>query len=126
MALATATPSAMIAPRKDWMLIDVPVTTSASSTPQSTAGRVEITTSARPTDWKLAVSKSKIAATAATRPILRPVKISRMGAIWPRTSTMTPLGGSPARAIAALIWVPAERRSRPSRLAVRVTVRFML
>ena len=34
------------------------------------------------------------------RPMASPRRISFMGAIWPRTSTVAPLGGSPARTIA--------------------------
>ena len=39
MALATATPIAMIAPMNDWMLSVVPVSQSATTTPATTAGR---------------------------------------------------------------------------------------
>ena len=44
MALATATPMAMIAPMKDWMLSVVPVSQSMSTTPAMTAGAVATTT----------------------------------------------------------------------------------
>jgi hypothetical protein len=52
MALATATPTAMIAPMNDWMFTVVPVSKRARATPPITAGVVEMTTSARRIDWK--------------------------------------------------------------------------
>src|SRR5450759_3480331 len=59
-ALATATPMAMIAPMNDWRLTVVPVSQSINTTPATTAGVVEMTTNASFTDWKLAVSSSRI------------------------------------------------------------------
>ena len=56
-----------------------------------------MTTSASRTDWKLAVRSSKITTMAIPSPIASPRSISFIGAIWPRTSTVAPLGGSPAR-----------------------------
>jgi hypothetical protein len=41
--LATATPTAMVAPMKDWMFNVVRVSQSVSATPAITAGVVEIT-----------------------------------------------------------------------------------
>ena len=58
--MATATPIAMIAPMNDWRLSVVPVSQSATTTPATTAGVVETTTSASRTDWKLAVSSSRM------------------------------------------------------------------
>ena len=63
MAFATATPMAMIAPMNDWMLIVVPVSQRAMTTPQTTAGAVEMATRASRTDWKFAVSSSRMTTT---------------------------------------------------------------
>ena len=52
MALATATPTAMIAPMNDCVLSVVPVANRARATPASTAGTVATTSSASRTDWK--------------------------------------------------------------------------
>ena len=52
MALATATPMAMIAPMNDWMFRVVPVAQSATATPAITAGTAETETSASRADWK--------------------------------------------------------------------------
>ena len=49
---ATETPTAIIAPMKDWRLSVDPVKRSASPTPASTAGRGMTTASATRTDWK--------------------------------------------------------------------------
>ena len=59
--LATAMPIAMMAPMNDCTLSVVPVASSISTTPHSTAGIVSITASARRTDWKFAASSRKIA-----------------------------------------------------------------
>ena len=50
MALATATPMAMIPPMNDCTFSVVRVTNSISTTPMSTAGTVETTTNARRSD----------------------------------------------------------------------------
>ena len=71
-AFATATPTAMIAPMKDWMFSVVPVSQSVSTTPASTAGTVETTASARRNDWKFAASSRKITTTATSRPERKP------------------------------------------------------
>src|SRR5437667_9394082 len=55
-ALATATPMAMMAPMKDWIFKVVLVSRRAKITPQITAGTVERTTRANRMDWKLAAS----------------------------------------------------------------------
>ena len=97
-ALATATPIAMIAPMNDWRLIVVPVSQSASDDAgHDRRASSETTTSARRTDWKLAVSRSRMTTMAMPRPIASPRRISRIGTIWPRTSTVDPAGGWPAR-----------------------------
>ena len=52
MALATATPMAMIAPMNDWMLSVVPVRSRNTATPATTAGSAATATTASRTDWK--------------------------------------------------------------------------
>ena len=52
MALATATPTAMIAPMNDWMLSVVRVTNNINTTPDSTAGTAATEVNASRTDWK--------------------------------------------------------------------------
>ena len=79
MALATATPMAMIAPIADWMLSVVPVNQSASTTPASAAGIVETTMNESRSDWKFAASKRKITATASKRPVRKPSSICCIG-----------------------------------------------
>ena len=59
MALAMATPTAMIAPMNDWMLSVVRVRYSISTTPATAAGAVETATSANRSDWKFAASKQE-------------------------------------------------------------------
>jgi hypothetical protein len=51
-ALATATPMAMIAPMKDCTFNVLPVTNKLNATPAITAGIVPITMSATVNDWK--------------------------------------------------------------------------
>ena len=96
-AFATATPIAMIAPMNDCTLIVVPVAASMSTTPARTAGTVETTTNASRSDWKLAASRRKITTTATTSPAAMFLSVSRIGAICPRTVTVAPRGGVPAR-----------------------------
>ena len=60
------------------------------------------------------------------RPMARPRSISSIGRICPRTSTVAPLGGAPARRIARSTWPATRPRSSPAMLAVRLTIRFML
>ena len=52
MALAIATPTAMMAPMNDWMFNVVPVSSRATATPASTAGVVSTATRASRNDWK--------------------------------------------------------------------------
>ena len=59
-ALAIATPTAMIAPMNDWMFSVVPVRKSITTTPAIAAGAVETVTSDSRHDWKLAASSRKI------------------------------------------------------------------
>ena len=125
-ALATATPMAMIDPMNDWRLTVVRVSQSISTTPATTAGVVETTTSASRTDWKLAVSSSRITTIDIPRPMPSPRRISSIGRICPRTSTVAPLGGAPARRIARSTRPATRPRSSPAMLAVRLTDRFML
>ena len=51
MAFAVATPRAMIAPMNDWRLSVVPVASSITATPASTAGTGATATSASRGDW---------------------------------------------------------------------------
>ena len=116
----------MIAPMNDWRLMVVPVSQRATTTPATTAGVVDTTTSARRTDWKLAVSRSRMTMMAAPRPKPSPRSISLIGTIWPRTSTVDPAGAWPAPAMARSIWAATRPRSSPATFAVRLTTRFML
>ena len=84
MALAMATPTAMIAPIADWRLRVVPVNFSARTTPASTPGTAAITTKARRRDWKFAVRSKKMTAMAMRRPELKPSVSSVSGPTWPR------------------------------------------
>ena len=52
MALATATPTAMIAPMNDCTFNVVRVRSNAAATPHSTAGTADTATNASRTDWK--------------------------------------------------------------------------
>ena len=72
--MATATPMAMIDPMNDWRLTVVPVSQSMSTTPATTAGVVETTTRASLTDWKLAVSSSRMTTIDIPRPMARPAE----------------------------------------------------
>ena len=56
----------------------------------------------------------------------RPPNISCIGTTWPRISTTTPWGGSPAACKAAAIRPATWPRSSPSMLAVMLTSRVML
>ena len=58
--------------------------------------------------------------------IASPWRISFIGAIWPRTSTVAPLGGAPTRFRARSMWPATRPRSSPPMFAVRFTDRFML
>ena len=83
-ALATATPTAMIAPMNDWMFSVVWVMYSAKATPATTAGVVATDTNASLNDWKYAVSIRNTTTTASARPLARPLNICRIGGTWPR------------------------------------------
>ena len=98
-ALATATPIAMIAPMNDWMLSVVPREPAArpprprrppggSARPPATAGSSG--------SWPPAAGRSP--ATATPSPAVRPPNSSCIGATCPRTATLTFGGGSPALA----------------------------
>ena len=52
MALAVATPMAMIVPMNDWMFSVVPVSARAATTPAITAGIAEAEIIASRSDWK--------------------------------------------------------------------------
>ena len=52
--------------------------------------------------------------------------VSRIGAIWPRTVTVAPRGGAPARAIASSTRVATRPRSSPATFADSVTIRWPL
>ena len=116
----------MMAPMKDWIFKVVPVMSSAMSTPQITAGIVERTTKPSRSDWKFADSNKKITRTARARPSPRFASVRRMGATWPRTFTVTPRGGLPARFTAVSTWAAARPRSSLPTFAVRVTIRSPL
>ena len=92
-------PIAMIAPMNDCMFSVVPVSSSMSSTPQSTAGMVSTIASASRSDWKFAASSRKITSTASSSPVRRPEMVCSSGGISPRIRTVTPRGGAPAAAM---------------------------
>ena len=100
-ALAMATPIAMIAPMNDWMLSVVPVSQSISTTPAITRGHRGHRDQRQPQRLKI---RGQAAKTPRPRPgpgrSASPDCISRIGGIWPRVSTCTPAGGAPARWIA--------------------------
>src|SRR6185312_1548081 len=123
MPLATAIPIAMIAPMNDSRLSVVPVSASAASTPASTAGSDDRTTSASLQDWKLATSRRKITSTANASPTRSPVRVSFMGDTWPTSDTRTPRGGAGALRITASTALAACPRSVPWRLAVSESMR---
>ena len=125
-ALATATPIAMIAPMNDWMFSVVRVAHSATATPATTAGIVSTTASDSRNDWKFAASSRKITTTATARPAEMFVSVSRICATAPRTVTVAPRGGAPARAIASSTCAAARPRSAPATLADSVTMRWPL
>ncbi len=54
------------------------------------------------------------------------LSVSRIGAIWPRTPTLAPRGGAPARAIASSTRVATRPRSSPAAFADSVTIRWPL
>ena len=125
-AFDTATPTAMIAPMNDSMFSVDRVSASATTTPQSTAGTEATAATANRDSWKYAVSMIRITTTATPRPISRDSNMSRMGRTWPRSSTSVPLGGWPARMMAASRRSITRPRSSPSMLAVRLRYRLML
>src|SRR6185436_18930156 len=125
-AFATATPIAMMAPMNDCTFTVVRVASSRRTTPASTAGTVDTTTNARRTDWKFAASSRKITTTATRSPAAMFRKVSRIGAICPRTLTDAPRGTSPARTIASSTWAATRPRSSPAAFADSVTMRWPL
>ncbi len=114
----TETPMHMIAPMNDSMLSVVPVRSSMVTTPHSTPGTDDTDARASRSDWKYAVSSTRITATARPKPMPSAVNIWCMGATWPRSSTRTPFGGWPAAAMACSTCREARPRSSPSTLAV--------
>ena len=94
---------AMIAPMNDCTFNVVPVTSSISSTPQMTAGTADTTANASRNDWKFAASRRKITRIDSSSPLRRPASVSSNAGTWPRSFTVTPRGGVPARAIACRI-----------------------
>ena len=98
----------------------------ASATPAITAGIVPTTINATLSDWKYAARSRKMATMASPRPERRPSSVCCMGATCPRTLTVTPAGGSPARDTAANTSSEAVPRSSPCTFAVSVIIRCWL
>jgi hypothetical protein len=63
----------------------VPVASSISRTPHSTAGTVSTMASASRTDWKFAESSRKITTTASSKPMRNPEMVCSSGGISPRS-----------------------------------------
>jgi hypothetical protein len=122
-AFATATPVAMMAPMNDSTFNVVRVKASIKTTPINTAGTVDTTTKASRNDWKFADSSRKMTTTATARPTPMLVSVTRIEEICPRTVTLAPRGGAPARAIASSMRVAARPRSLPLTFADNVTIR---
>ena len=95
---------------------------------QTTAGAVETATRASRTDWKFAVSRSRMTTIDIAEADAQARGASpRIGTICPRTSTVDPLGRAPRPARwPARRWPATRPRSSPAMFAVRLTDRFML
>ena len=127
-AFATATPTAMIAPMKDWMLSVVPRQPQAPARRRrSPPGTVETTTSESRSDWKFAASSRKIdddrqqqAGAQAVEHLLHRHDLAAHGDAHPRRRV------AERRDSAARPAWPRVPRSSPAMLAVRVTMRCML
>ena len=82
------------------MLSVVPVASSISSTPQSTAGTVRTIASASRIDWKFAESSRKITTTASSRPMRSPEMVCSSGGISPAIAPDAPRAAPPRAASA--------------------------
>ena len=106
-ALATATPIAMIAPMNDWMLSVVPVSQQGDDHAGDDRRRRRDDDQRQPDRLEVGRQQQQDDDDRpAPRPTASPRSISCIGAIWPRTSTVAPLGG-----------VAGPRRSPRSTLA---------
>ena len=127
--LATAMPIAMMAPMNDCTFSVVPVERQQQHhAAQHGRHRDRARRAPAGTTGSSPASSRKIAATATQQPDAQAASRSpRAAAIWPRSVTVTPRGGSPARAMrrADRTWRPRPS-AMPCMLAVRLTTRCML